>query len=645
MKTHALFSSKLVKLIVMLLCVIMAFGVVACGGGRTELDPNKVQISIQAANDGYGVRALKEQAKRFNAIYENGKTYTDPTTGKVYTGAHMEIYDASTRPGPGSGWEQDTYTMYNATTEFSSVEAAVRNGYAANIDYILRKTIPGEDKSIADKFYPESKYYYGVPSEENEDGYELCGIPFAQDVSGIMYDKDLFDTGYYIASPSAENVKRVVNSKIFPNNAGFSNQIRLVDKNGQKSVGPNGIEGDYDDGLPSSMVEFIILCEELANKGFPPLAYPGEYPSYLSLGLSAIYYSLLGHENAKSMISFESNGLNLVTGFTTDDLFRQTYEGASGAKVPVVAQNIPMEESSGYYHTWTLERYWTLAFGQLVVGNTKWESYSTKMNRSHHETHRDFIFGIEDDASERRAAMMVEGSYWYNEAVDANSFLQYEAKYGKTADERGIAWMSLPVNIYASVTGEDKTVTINGLTESVKGEPQTLDNVGDGALLVNANVADKPHVMEAIEDYLMFAFSDEGLNRFAKDAGYTAALKWEYDEEIMADAPKYIQDTFTVFGDSNIVSMFSETKSWRDRADYTFVHSYDSYFFKDKATPKKDASVKFIRTNGATEAFKKTMILMGSSGTGWWQYYKGQGDVDPPTQSTYPGTNTPVVFN
>ena len=94
MKTHTFFSKKLVTFISMLMCLIMAFSAVACGGKDDDgLSDDMVQITLQGSTDVYGVRALRLQAARFNKAFEN-KVYTDEETGKVYTGAHLEITEA-----------------------------------------------------------------------------------------------------------------------------------------------------------------------------------------------------------------------------------------------------------------------------------------------------------------------------------------------------------------------------------------------------------------------------------------------------------------------------------------------------------------------------------------------------------------------
>jgi hypothetical protein len=427
-------------------------------------------------------------------------------------------------------------------------------------------------------------YAYGVNnanSTTSPDKFDMMGIPFAQTISGFMYDKDLFggeDTGvgYYIAGEDAffaeEYTSLLLEGTPFEEFA----TVSFVTNEDVKSVGPNGIAGDYDDGLPSTFIEFVVLCERLAENGVAPISYSGEYPTYLSLGLGSMFFSLLGYDNAKAMMEFQADSLNVVTGFEDTNFFSDAFSSDMNIKVPKVTQ-IQMTEASGYYHTWTLENYLVLALAELI-NDQGWKSSSALYTKSHTETQYNFIFGIEPDMQDVSSAMMAEGSYWYNEAVDAGTFASYKKYYGKTADDRGIAWMSMPVNIFAPVTGENAEVTNFGVTESIAGEKQTLDDVGNGALMVNGNVANDPVIMEAVEDYLLFKCSNAELNRFAADAGYTMQLKYTYDEDIMLDAPKYIQETYKLFNDSNIVTTFAEAQTWRGRPDYTFDRSYDSDF-------------------------------------------------------------------
>ena len=636
MKTHTFFSKKLVTFISMLMCLIMAFSAVACGGKDDDgLSDDMVQITLQGSTDGYGVRALRLQAARFNKAFEN-KVYTDEETGKVYTGAQLEITEARSSASPTSAWLTDTNTMYNTALDSTSSSAvqAYDNGYIANIDYILRKTIPGEDKSIYDKIAEGKRYLYGgtVAGSTNENQFDLLGMPFNVTYNGFSYDIDLFDTGYYVAHPGAEEVSDTYVSSIIED---FS--VDFVDKDGEKSVGPNGISGDYDDGLPSSLYEFIVLCEKLKNAGIAPIGYAGSAAGgdirwYLSLGLNSLLFSLLGYENGKSFVEFEADSLNVVTGFEGENLFSDAMSSDINVKKPIVTQ-IEMEEANGYYHTWTLENYMVLAFADLI-NSQDWGSYSSKYSRTHIETQRDFIFGIEPAEAQRQFAMLSEGSYWYNESVDALNFTQYEMDYLKTADERNISWMPMPVNIYTSVTGVEGSVTVNGVTESTKGESVTLDEATGGAIFVNKNVEDNEVIMEAVEDYLLFISSNDELNKFVIDSGYSKGLEFKYDEEIMADAPKYIQRTFSIYNSANAVGTYSSKRTYRERPGFTFARNQGSdYVTPREATNYTQGPVGFIiNYDGAVGCFKNNMY----SRDDWFTLYKGQGENDNVTYAVYP---------
>jgi hypothetical protein len=194
--------------------------------------------------------------------------------------------------------------------------------------------------------------------------------------------------------------------------------------------------------------------------------------------------------------------------------------------------------------------------------------------------------------------------------------------------------MSLPVNVYASVTGENKTVTNFGVAESVLGEPQTLDDIGTGAFLVNARFKDDKAVMDAVADYILFVCSNAEMNRFAVDAGYIKNLEFVYDEDIMMDAPRYVQNTFKLFGDSNIVTMFAESKTWRERADWTFDRSYDSCFFTPNNLLNYSGGLPAFINNygGAVGAFQHNLYSYDE----WWEHYKGPGEHTPPEYAKYP---------
>ena len=177
MKRHTYFGKRLVSIMSVLLCFVMVFSTVACTPRGDDTDKTKVNISLLASKDGFGLRGLEIQAERFNEAFKN-KVYTNPTTGETLTGVVLKIFGEEHSPSPGPAWLEDPYTMYNARTDYASLESAYHNGWAANIDSILRSTIPGETETVLDKFPEEIKYKYRVTTENgNADGYDYFGFP------------------------------------------------------------------------------------------------------------------------------------------------------------------------------------------------------------------------------------------------------------------------------------------------------------------------------------------------------------------------------------------------------------------------------------------------------------------------------------
>lgn len=618
MKKHRHFGKKIVSIIMAMLCMLTAFSAVACTP-KNETDTSKVNISLLGSTDGYGVRGLKLQAQRFNDAFKN-KVYTDPVTGETKTGAVMTIYETDSTGSPTASWAQDPYTIYRANIRYTAVDNAFYNNYIANIDDIMRATIPGENKSIVDKIPEEIRYAYSAKDKDGKEVY--LGFPWVEQPGGLIYDVELWDTGYYLAAPSATDYTPF-NSIIFDGQT-----FKFVDKDGEKSVGPNGVPGDYDDGLPSSMIEFIAVCEYLKNEGgIAPFSYPYEYPYYHNLGIEALMFSLLGVEHASTMYDLESENatFNVVTGFTEENLFSDNVSSNVDAKVPVV-QQVKVEESSGYYTSMSLEKYWCYALVDLA-DSEGWYSKSTEAG-DHRQTQYNFIFGIEPAYSDKRAATISEGSYWFNESLDSGNFSDYEKTFGKKADDRNIAWMPLPVNIYTSVTGEDKVVTVNGVTESTKGEIPTIDALGETALLVNKNVEGDAMVMEAIKDYYLFVTSDVELNQFAADTGYTAMLDFEYLDSVMDEAPKYVQETFKLFNSSNRIRTFSQTKTVREQGDpFIFARGNTSYYFLPDQSSNNRSSRAFIAPS-AYKAFTQKITEFED----WWAIYIGEGEHATPTR-------------
>lgn len=74
---------------------------------------------------------------------------------------------------------------------------------------------------------------------------------------------------------------------------------------------------------------------------------------------------------------------------------------------------------------------------------------ATNTSVSHIQAQKLFIEGSMDGAQYKSRAFLIDGSYWYNESVDAKNFTTYD--YLMEGVPREVRFMRLPVEIHGSV--------------------------------------------------------------------------------------------------------------------------------------------------------------------------------------------------
>lgn len=516
---------KSVKTIVsFLLCLCMSACFVSCGGSE---DSNTTVIKIVVGDNAYGTDLLEAQATRFSELHASD-SYAD---GK--TGVKIEIETSGSAINIDESLLSEGHHIIYSGDGYTKVSTAASNGWIANINDVLTTKIESDGKSIADKIpeYIRYNYYLDSADEANrQSGY--YGIPNYEAYGGLTYDKDLFDRdGYYFANESATDAQSY-QSEIL--GQGYSYKFTADPE--YKTVGPDGIAGTEDDGLPSSLYELIVLCEKLKNDGVFPFIMSGKMGFYVNYFTEALYVSLLGYENGRALKDFKSDGVDVVVGYTNEDMFPGT-KGLEGVKKPIT-QRVTIDEQYGYYMSNTVEKYYTFAFMQLMEQNEWYASASNSPNKGAADTQLDFLFGIHENA--RQGAMLIENSYWVNESRIRDNFKDYGVRYGKSAyPTREYRWMSLPVNVMTSVDGTDKTVDTGINSESKKGEPVTLYIPDGGYICVNARFENDTEIMSAVKDWFLFYCSDAELSWLSSNGCYGLMLDYKVKDSDTANASSY----------------------------------------------------------------------------------------------------------
>ena len=553
-------TTMMKKLMTMLLCLVLCFSAVACGGDTGEEGPSENQAVIEffITDGGIGSEWLRLANERFMAANVN-TPYGDKT------GVFCRINKG--QPSLAS-MATDGYHVY-FMDRTQPVDSMAKTGNLLPVtDWVTEKydDRDGTLMSIEDKFFPEYKNF-----TKGDDG-EYYGVPYTEVYGGLTYDRKLFnDNGLYFAQ-TGKGVPYACKK--------FGTRFEFIRKgeDANKTCGPDGEYGTVDDGLPSTVLEMVTLWYKMNQMGIFPVQLSGKYLNYSDFFLDGMMTSLQGEQEAYATYGLTGE-MDVVVGYTDENLFGEI----SYLKKPIV-KRVKITEEQGYYTTWSVAKYYAIALLEIIER----EGYFTKGNAlstySHIDCQQDFIYsgyGTND-----KIGMLIEASYWYNESTIRNNFTYFNTLFPEAGGDRDIQWMSLPVNITNPVTGEDKMVDTGlGVQESVKGERPTLIDTSRSAIVFNSRVAKQPEVLAALEDWVKFFNTDEELSYFTVNSNMARPLNYQVKEEHKTGWNQFgtslwelRKDSFVLRFDGNNETFYSNTSFFaRGFQDGAFAcHSHNS---------------------------------------------------------------------
>ena len=381
-------------------------------------------------------------------------------------------------------------------------------GWLCDISDIVEKFDDKIDPSIKERMKGSDGKYYSMP--------------FHSFYCGLSYNVGLLDKyNFYFAAPEEDDVNEIEsifasdkNGKITENGG----SVRLIgSKEAKKSCGPNGVYGDYDDGLPSSVEEFLVFCDYIKSQGINPFAISGDGGNfnYGFMIVNAIWSGLAGEEmnnvycnwtgNEVEVVKLDSNGKTVLT---DEDLF---YVG-SGVKKPVT-EKIVLNDENGYRMYDMVARYYGLGVLQVAYKNG-WFCEADWNGKSNLDTQKDFVYGDMNDKKENRSAMLVDSSYWYGESINAKNISDY-AKVNPTDPVPHVSIMPMPTT-YAGQVAENEGK-----------KPVLLDTAGS-LLFVSRDVAKNSGKLRAVKEFIEYFYTNE-LANFTEATGLQIPMDYDYD--------------------------------------------------------------------------------------------------------------------
>ncbi len=523
------------KLLSLILSISIAIFAVGCGPqdkGPTDVTADgKVILSIPI---GWGGGVGTEHTRKLADMFEADSDWGNKPYGN-YSGVKIEISEGKV-PEDVESLKSTAFTNITFSRD-KQIVSELKDGLVCLDDYYAF-VYPGEDKTVEDKLTEDERIFY-----QGGDGhyYATAGAPFhtGYAMNTQLWERDqLYIAGAVVdGDPDADAKKAKFDgyhsyySSKFGCTLFFSDYdgdgdgfYGRSDHNGKFSdseynelcVGPDGIEGTYDDGQPSSVIEFLTLCHYMEDgengikkdsrpkdgrgneklQYYDAVCYSGKEKSgYGGLFLDAFFASLAG-ENYETVLTLDSEGrdVEVVVGYSNENL----YPGISYIKKPIT-KKVQITPETGYYATWMVEKYYTSAVMDILT-RENYFNYDFKNESSHVDAQYNFLVGLYDNSEMQSAcAFIFDGSYVNNEMRINSHFDVIDSMYGD------------PLSPMTDIRMEF------AIPPSSINEPVTCEEEGDAPVLVPVSrtigaipikVAENPAKLEAAKAWILYCSSD-----------------------------------------------------------------------------------------------------------------------------------------
>ena len=561
------------KFLAMLLCVIVALSLALVGcappsappsdstdptdefNRETKINTGKTTLFISNFNGAFGEKWLKAAASRYEEIhkddvYEEGKKGVQIWIDNAKQGGRDII----------SGMSDSRDAIFFSENFYYS--DLVSSGKALDITSIVTEKLTkyGEDKSIVDKLTGEQKSYL-----ETKDG-KYYMLPHYQGFRGITYDIDLFESELLYFSSDRDN-----------GNDGF-----IIDLSEQKSNGPDGEAGTYDDGLPATYDEFFILCAKMKELGITPVIWTGDNQVYFTEFLAALACDYEGLGQSMLNVTFDGTATNLVNEVDQSGIVSMMPE------TPITANN-------GYLLAKQAGKYYALQFAdRLLNKQSKYIDLRSVGALSHTDAQKTYI-ASRFLSTENTIGMIIESNYWENEADDMGYFKTMAKQFGEdraSRNARRFGFMPFPK-----------------ATEEKVGEGVTLVDYLLSGAIIRGNVGQekgKEYEKALALDFLQFLYSDQSLVEFTLYSGCPKALNYSIDS-IKDKVSPYTRNVFEMRARADIVYPFCDSDMYADNAsNLMFANFYHTIVNKGQGNTPFQYPSNAIYKDGITglEYFK-----------------------------------------
>ena len=431
--------------------------------GVQEIDPNKTQLYIGLYDGDLGGAWLDEVIAKYTAKNPDIQVIVNPEKD-LYNDGNLLINMPS--------YSNDIYFLNGNT--YSNY---IAQGRLLEITDAVTTKIDGENETIEDKMLDSVKKFYKL-----SDG-KYYAVPFFDAIFGTVYDVDLFEEeGFYFNTDG---------------------ELLCDSDNTTLSAGPNGISGDYDDGLPVTMSQWKEMLDVMSISGITPYTWTGMYTYYRQRFLTSIWADYEGKENFDLNLSLDGSYT-----FAGDD-----------TPTTITTEN-------GYLLQNQRGKQYALEMAKYIVENNYYTSDAFDSVNTHSMAQQSYLLSAKN-ASTKRVAMILEGGWWESGAKEFFKTMsdRYGEKWGY--GQRRFGFMPTPK--------ADDGSSAEGTT--------LISSTGNSFVCISAQTQQA----ELAKDFLKFVHSDESLRTFSRVTGSVRPYDYDLTEDDKKVMTHYSKMMFEIY--------------------------------------------------------------------------------------------------
>ena len=278
----------------------------------------------------------------------------------------------------------------------------------------------------------------------------------------------------------------------------------LCDSNNvELSAGPNGISGDYDDGLPATVSQWKHMLDTMSISGITPYTWTGMYTYYRQRYLTSLWADYEGKTNFDLNMSL--NG-------------KYTFDGDSTATTITTQNGYLLQNQKG--------KEFALDMAKYIIENNYYTSDAFDSVNTHQMAQQSYLLSAVNTKA-NRIAMILEGGWWESGAKEF--FNTMSARYGEEYGygQRRFGFMPTPK--------ADDGSSAEGTT--------LISSTGNSFICISS----KTSQAKLAKDFLKFVHSDESLRTFTRVTGSVRPYDYELTEDDKKAMTYYSNMMFEIY--------------------------------------------------------------------------------------------------